>query len=214
MKQDCQIELWSRTVKQHCQAELSRRTVKQDFNGGCQEGISSKTFTLGCQAGLSNRAWRQDCQGELWGRTVKQDCKGDLWSTTETEKQYCQTRHWSRAIGQGCQEELWGNFQNWSFELKASLNYYKLKLLYKVMIRFEKNNFWFPLRVLTGAFDKVVKVWSQDGQVMHKFDGFRYIAYLYTSIFFSLGVMSIKFVSNSVNRTHVLRHCMFHRQSF
>ena len=28
-------------------------------------------------------------------------------------------------------------------------------------------------RVLTGAFDKVVKVWSQDGQVMHKFDGFR-----------------------------------------
>jgi len=30
-------------------------------------------------------------------------------------------------------------------------------------------------RVLTGAFDKVVKVWSQDGQVMHKFEGFRYI---------------------------------------
>jgi len=30
------------------------------------------------------------------------------------------------------------------------------------------NNTW----VLTGAFDKVVKVWSQDGQVMHKFEGF------------------------------------------
>ena len=28
-------------------------------------------------------------------------------------------------------------------------------------------------RILTGAFDKVVKVWSQDGQVMHRFDGFR-----------------------------------------
>ena len=35
-------------------------------------------------------------------------------------------------------------------------------------------------RVLTGAFDKVVKVWSQDGQVMHKFDGFRYHYYLFS----------------------------------
>lgn len=34
-------------------------------------------------------------------------------------------------------------------------------------------------RVLTGAFDKVVKVWSQDGQVMHKFEGFRYITLNY-----------------------------------
>ena len=32
-------------------------------------------------------------------------------------------------------------------------------------------------RVLSGAFDKVVKVWSQDGQVMHKFDGFRFVAF-------------------------------------
>ncbi|KAK3736028.1 hypothetical protein QZH41_002746 [Actinostola sp. cb2023] len=30
------------------------------------------------------------------------------------------------------------------------------------------NNTW----ILTGGFDKVVKVWSQDGQAMHKFDGF------------------------------------------
>ena len=35
---------------------------------------------------------------------------------------------------------------------------------------YTKNFFY---RVLSGAFDKVVKVWSQDGQVMHKFDGFR-----------------------------------------
>ena len=37
------------------------------------------------------------------------------------------------------------------------------------------NNAYFIyfFRVLSGAFDKVVKVWSQDGQVMHKFDGFR-----------------------------------------
>jgi len=26
-------------------------------------------------------------------------------------------------------------------------------------------------RLLTGSFDKTVKVWSQDGQVMHRLDG-------------------------------------------
>ncbi|KAL9965739.1 hypothetical protein ACROYT_G029581 [Oculina patagonica] len=36
------------------------------------------------------------------------------------------------------------------------------------LARDSDNNTW----VLSGAFDKVVKVWSQDGQVMHKFDGF------------------------------------------
>ena len=37
--------------------------------------------------------------------------------------------------------------------------------------------FIYFFRVLSGAFDKVVKVWSQDGQVMHKFDGFRFVAF-------------------------------------
>jgi len=36
------------------------------------------------------------------------------------------------------------------------------------LARDNENNTW----LLTGAFDKTVKVWSQDGQLMHKFDGF------------------------------------------
>lgn len=37
-----------------------------------------------------------------------------------------------------------------------------------VVARDNENNTW----LFTGGFDKTVKVWSQDGQIMHKFDGF------------------------------------------
>ena len=43
------------------------------------------------------------------------------------------------------------------------------------LILSNKVYFKYFCRVLSGAFDKVVKVWSQDGQVMHKFDGFRFV---------------------------------------
>jgi len=43
---------------------------------------------------------------------------------------------------------------------------------------------------LSGAFDKVVKVWSQDGQVMHKFDGFRFVAFTRCS-YHLLGIIII-----------------------
>ena len=57
-----------------------------------------------------------------------------------------------------CRGELWeGNLLLW---------FYPVKLTPYIFYR-----------VLSGAFDKVVKVWSQDGQVMHKFDGFRFVAF-------------------------------------
>jgi len=37
------------------------------------------------------------------------------------------------------------------------------------LARDNDNNSW----ILTGGFDKVVKVWTPDGQTVHKFDGFR-----------------------------------------
>jgi hypothetical protein len=30
-------------------------------------------------------------------------------------------------------------------------------------------------RLFTGSFDKTVKIWTPDGQIMHKFDGFRWV---------------------------------------
>lgn len=48
---------------------------------------------------------------------------------------------------------------------------------FAALILSNKVYFIYFSRVLSGAFDKVVKVWSQDGQVMHKFDGFRFVAF-------------------------------------
>ena len=48
---------------------------------------------------------------------------------------------------------------------------------FAALILSNKVYFIYFCRVLSGAFDKVVKVWSQDGQVMHKFDGFRFVAF-------------------------------------
>ena len=185
-----------------CQAGLSWRMSSRDINQNFYIGLASKTAKLDCLAGLGGWTVKENCEAGLWSRTVTenceaelrsrtmgQDCEGELWS--RTVKQYWQTGQWCRTIEQSCQGQLWSTFQNWIFELKALLNYYLLnQVIYwiKLLLWFFLKIFWFPLRVLTGAFDKVVKVWSQDGQVMHKFDGFRYIAHLYTFIFFSLGV--------------------------
>lgn len=58
---------------------------------------------------------------------------------------------------------------NKSLSLVAKINKaHDAGIICMCLARDSDNNTW----VLTGAFDKVVKVWSQDGQVMHKFDGF------------------------------------------
>lgn len=59
--------------------------------------------------------------------------------------------------------------------------------------------FGFSVRLFTGSFDKVVKVWTQDGQIMHKFDGFRQVAKL---IYITIGLANLWFTGR--NKTNPL----------
>lgn len=87
----------------------------------------------------------------------------------------CVVCHESRVYSGGYDQKLVVYDSTFSYKGNKSLSVvtkvnkaHDAGIICMCLARDSDNNTW----VLSGAFDKVVKVWSQDGQVMHKFDGF------------------------------------------
>ncbi|XP_031569624.1 uncharacterized protein LOC116304102, partial [Actinia tenebrosa] len=96
-------------------------------------------------------------------------------SSVHTDIVKCVVCHESRVYSAGYDQMLVIYDASFSYHTKSSLSVvsriskaHEAGIICMCLARDNDNNTW----ILTGSFDKSVKVWSQDGQVMHKFDGF------------------------------------------
>ncbi|XP_048588846.1 probable U3 small nucleolar RNA-associated protein 13 isoform X2 [Nematostella vectensis] len=102
------------------------------------------------------------------------DPKGDV-SREHTDLVKCVVCHESRVYSAGNDQRLIVYDSAFSYHGKNTLavvsrvnKAHDAGIICMCLARDSDNNTW----IFTGGFDKVVKVWSQDGQCMHKFDGF------------------------------------------